>query len=254
MIGVSCPDFCSHNFVEIWNAVSENFKHWEIFSEANHALPTNTGLFLGFRDDHKDMTYSIHAPIADINLASLNERIREASFMEIYSTMESAKEMGIKTITIHPGIYSFAVGGMKERSIANAKLTLKMLAHSARSVGDITLAVENMPSFPIMMGQTPDELGELVDGTDLSICFDIGHANTMNCINEFIDRFKDRLANVHIHDNMGDRDAHLGLGEGNIDFEAVLSKLKGYTGNYIIESKSLESAIRSKVVLEKLIN
>ena len=68
-----------------------------------------------------------------------------------------------------------------------------------------------------------------------------------------IDTFSDRIANVHIHDNMGERDEHLTLGEGSIDFQHVISMLKGYTGNYIIESKNLDSAVRSKKVLERLL-
>jgi len=35
------------------------------------------------------------------------------------------------------------------------------------------------------------------------------------------------------------------VGDGNIDFESVFNKLGRYTGNYIIESRSLESAVES---------
>jgi sugar phosphate isomerase/epimerase len=116
----------------------------------------------------------------------------------------------------------------------------------------VTAAIENMPSFFIMMGQTPEELLALLDGTDLSICFDIGHANTVGKIDECIELFGDRIANVHIHDNLGKNDDHLTIGDGTIDFISVLSKLNRYKGNYIIESKSLESAIKSKERLERI--
>ena len=52
--------------------------------------------------------------------------------------------------------------------------------------------------------------------------------------------------NIHIHDNNGQQDQHLTVGDGNIDFKHVLSKLSGYGGRYVIESKSFESAVDSQ--------
>lgn len=196
------------------------------------------------------MTYSIHSPICDTNIASLNERMREASVDEMISVMECAVKMDISTVTIHPGIYSLAIPNMRNASVEQARISLKQLEREANDLG-IVPAIENMPNFPIMMGQTAEELGELIDGTDLKICFDIGHANTTCQTDEFIEMFKDSIVNIHIHDNNGDRDAHMTVGDGNIDFDSVLSKLKSYSGKYIIESKTFESAIASKRYLEE---
>ena len=92
-----------------------------------------------------------------------------------------------------------------------------------------------------------------MDGTDLRICFDIGHANTMGQIDAMIDLFADRISNIHIHDNNGERDEHLTIGDGSIDFEHVIRRLSGYKGNYIIESKDLPSAVLSNQRLKKLL-
>jgi sugar phosphate isomerase/epimerase len=69
-----------------------------------------------------------------------------------------------------------------------------------------------------------------------------------------IDAFFDRIANVHIHDNNGDRDAHMTIGDGSIDFQHVLKRLSRYSGNYIIESRSFESAVESQSRLESLLS
>ncbi|MDR3282186.1 MAG: sugar phosphate isomerase/epimerase [Candidatus Methanoplasma sp.] len=251
MIGVSCTDFCSRAPEEIWEEVSKEFSHWEIFSEAKHAIGGFLERFLEKKDSY-DMSYSVHAPICEVNIASLNERMREAAVIDIVVTMEVAAAMGAQTVTVHPGVYSMAVGGMKARAEDLARLSLKTVSRAAKEYG-VTVAVENMPSIPVMMGRTPEELGALVEGMDLGICFDIGHANTMGNIDEFLDRFEGKIANVHIHDNNGDRDAHLTMGEGSIDFRPVVSKLSGYRGNYVIESKSLESAVKSTTALEALL-
>jgi len=117
----------------------------------------------------------------------------------------------------------------------------------------IAACLENMPSFKFMIGRTAKEMFELVDGTDMKICFDIGHANTVNQIDEMTDLLGDRIKNVHIHDNNGDNDDHMTIGDGNIDFEKVLKKLSKYKGKYIIESRSLESAVISRDRLRGLL-
>lgn len=250
MIGMSCTQFGVEDPEKIMDEVSKNFELWEIFSEAENSVTKFSSRFNEIKGSY-GMRYSVHAPICDINIASVNDMIRETSVEETVRTMEHANRMGIGTVTVHPGIYSMVLYDVKHRSVRLAKQSLKMIEKGSREYG-VTAAVENMPSFGIMMGRTPEELLDLLDGTDLMICFDIGHANTMGLIDECIDAFKGRMANIHIHDNMGKNDDHMTIGDGNIDFIKVLSKLKNYKGNYVIESRNMASAVASKERLEKM--
>lgn len=197
------------------------------------------------------MTYSLHTSISDTNVAAINDRMREATLCELEEEFSYAVKMNAHTVTVHPGTICMGVRDTRDLSLECARSSMKVLDRLSAEYG-LTVAIENMPNIPVMLGQTASELEYIVDGTNLSICFDIGHANTMNQIDEMIDCFKNRIANVHIHDNNSDKDAHMTIGDGNIDFEYVLSRLKKYSGNYIIESKSLESAILSKSRLEKM--
>lgn len=251
MIGMSCPDFCALDFRETWENVSKAFTHWEIFSEADHDINKTAPVLKSFPDMDK-MTYSVHAAISETNIAGLNDMMWEASIAEIRSEVESAASIDAHTVTVHPGLFSLSVKGLEERSIARSKESMKILDRISREYG-VKIVIENMPSFIYMLGQNAKDLEFLLEETDLKICFDIGHANTMGQIDEMLETFRGRIGNIHIHDNMGDRDSHLTMGEGNIDFAKALSKLKGYKGNYIIEAKSLESAIVSKKKLEKLL-
>ena len=250
MIGVSCPGFCAAEPEKIIEKVEKDFVLWEIFSEYKHDVTKFSPRFNDIRGSY-NMEYSIHAPICDINIAAVNDKVREAALDETIRTMEHANLMGVKTVTIHPGLYSTSLDNVKEESIRHSRDSLKIIEKWAKEYG-VTAAIENMPSFRIMMGQTPEELLALLDGTDLSICFDIGHANTMGKIDECIELFGDRIVNVHIHDNLGKNDDHMTIGDGIIDFTRVLSKLKQYKGNYVIESRNIESAIVSKKRLEAL--
>ena len=244
MIGVSSTYFCEESVESTLEKVSKEFKLWEIFSEAEHYLPQVVGRVAQLSKSY-DLKYSIHAPIMDVNIAALSERMREASTLELMAIMEQAIELNVKTITIHPGMYSMAINGQEKKSIEKAKRSIRTLDRVVSEFG-IAIAVENMPSFRFMLGRKAEELNELVEGTNMGICFDIGHANTTGQIDKMIDLFKDRIVNVHIHDNHGEQDEHLAIGDGKIDFKPILKRLSGYKGNYIIESKSLESAVRSK--------
>ena len=250
-IGVSCPDFGAVPFSDMLKDIAGKFSHWEIFSEADHAVQKISGGFADYTEP-LGMTFSIHTSIADTDLAAVNDRMREAAVMEMMSEMEAAVQMGIDTLTVHPGIVSLSVKGIRDRSIMQAKNSMRMLDRASQEYG-VTACIENMPNFPIMLGITADELNTIVDGTDLGICFDIGHANTSGQMDAMIDTFGDRISNVHIHDNMGKNDDHMTIGDGNIDFRHVIGRLRKYAGRYIIESKTLESAIESQERLKKIL-
>ena len=250
MIGMSCTQFGIEDPERIMNMVSKDFELWEIFSEAENSVTKFSSRFNEIKGSY-NMKYSIHAPICDINIASVNDHIRDSSVEETLRTMDHANRMDVRTVTIHPGIYSMVLYDVKDRSIELSKRSLKRIEKGADEYG-VTAAIENMPSFGIMMGQTPEGLLELIDGTDLKICFDIGHANTMGLIDECIDAFGGRIVNIHIHDNTGKNDDHMTIGDGAIDFMKVLPRLKWYRGNYIIESRNMESAIVSKKRLEEM--
>lgn len=247
MIGVSCTGFCSKDFKEIWNDVSSNFSHWEIFSEGTNSVQGISCDFVNHVSEYS-MSYSLHSSIADTNVAAVNDCMRSATLRELCSEMDHMRMMDLDMMTVHPGVSSLVCSDLRGRSLECAKLTMRDLNKASLDSG-VKVAIENMPNLPFMLGRTAQELSEIIDGTELGVCFDIGHANTMGEIENMVDTFKERIINIHIHDNMGDRDAHLTLGEGNIDFRHVIDIMSGYSGNYIIESKTLESAVISKSIL-----
>ncbi|MCQ2056105.1 MAG: sugar phosphate isomerase/epimerase [archaeon] len=251
MIGISSTGFCSYEIDDIITEISKYFDFWEIFAEAKHHLRVIESKLPALATSF-NLKYSLHAPISDINIASFNERIREDSVLEILSTIESAIQLNIDKITIHPGILSISVPCMREKSIAQAKKSLRSIDRISQQYG-ATVAVENMSSFPFFLGQTSEEIIDLLDGTNLAFCLDIGHANTTNQTESLITDLKDRLVNIHIHDNNGEKDEHLTLGDGNINFKKILSKLKFYEENYIIESKSILSGVKSRDYLKTIL-
>jgi len=233
-------------------SVSQEFNAWEIVAEGKHYLPDIEKEFLDVTSSF-DIDFSVHAPLSDINIGSLSSRARELSVREICNTLQAAGRMNIALCTIHPG--SFGPLGMLDKP-AVSKMTrgsLTVIERVAHNSG-VKVALENMPNMGmIMMGRSPAELLPLLEGLDFGICLDIGHANTAGTIDDFL-RYKDRVINVHIHDNLGDRDAHLPIGEGNIDFRKVLLGLSGYEGRYVIEARSLTDGVISRDRLQSLLS
>lgn len=156
MIGISCTEFSAYDFKEVLPEVAKEFKHWEIFAEAEHHLRGIEGLFKTMKDAY-ELSYSIHAPISDINLASLNERIREDSVIEMLATLESAANLDIGLVTVHPGLTCMAVPYMDEKAVMKAKKSLGALDRLSDEYG-VAVAIENMPSFPFMLGQTAEDM------------------------------------------------------------------------------------------------
>lgn len=93
----------------------------------------------------------------------------------------------------------------------------------------------------------------IVKALGIKITLDIGHANNplyrvrnatrgddykYASIAESIKEQHELIANIHIHDNHGEKDEHLSPGEGNIDFLPIIAMLKKvkYKGPLTIES------------------
>ena len=96
---------------------------------------------------------------------------------------------------------------------------------------------------------------------DLRMTLDIGHAQLLakkNTSFGFIERCFERIAHVHVHDNRGGTsvkdDLHLALGEGNVDYQTILSSLmrSGYDSTITMEVKPPDMA-STRETLQRLI-
>ena len=71
------------------------------------------------------------------------------------------------------------------------------------------------------------ELLELADSSRLGFVLDVGHAQTLEQLGffpfkEWLDRFSDRIIEIHIHDVKGITD-HFSPGIGEVDFNELTS-------------------------------
>lgn len=172
------------------------------------------------------------------DLASLDSEIRRFSMEEVEKSLGMAKQLGARIVTIHGGFC---------RNQDQYSKNLDALRNSLEELNDyanaVKLCLENLPTINHFgdkveeIPKSPEDLNSLVEGLDnVGITLDTGHANTIEPPQDFFYKLK-KVWNIHAHDNRGDRDNHLILGEGNIDFVYLIELLKdkNYGGYFNLE-------------------
>ncbi|MBU4032865.1 MAG: sugar phosphate isomerase/epimerase [Candidatus Thermoplasmatota archaeon] len=252
MIGFSCPPMCIMPLSEAAEMVLPHFGHWEIVSEARHFIP-DVERDIEILQQTTDLGISVHAPFSDINPAAFTESARKFAVSTLCEIIRVCHRLGIGPITVHPGV----VGPIQRYGRENVfKLTRKSLEEIVAEVRElgVGIALENMPAMYATILHTAKEMEEMLEGLEMGMCFDIGHANISHQIDDLLAMEK-RFINMHVHDNVGGpKDQHLAIGTGKIDF-SVLGKLT-YRGNHIIEVKSTDmaEAVTSKRYLERVLD
>jgi sugar phosphate isomerase/epimerase len=175
-----------------------------------------------------------------VSTADLTDSIREASLQEMYNSLEVAAELGAVKAVLHPG----HIGGLgiyvKETALAHVNESLAAIINRAQDLG-LCVCLENM--FPRCRAFVePDDFTEILQRfPKLKITLDTGHANIGSRggqrVFTFIEQFGQRIGHLHISDNFGERDDHIPVGAGTIDFLKIINALKrcGYDDTATLE-------------------
>ncbi|MCP8304356.1 MAG: sugar phosphate isomerase/epimerase [archaeon] len=225
---------------------------WEIVDEGHHSL-TRKRVRMIQDLSSQGYTFTIHSPYSSTNIADLDSGRRRESLVKLKKSIESAAEAEAKALVLHPGLKARDKDQtMAERLNEESILTLYDYAESS----GIVLALENMNPATQHFMTKPRDFEEFFERNKvrLKMVFDVGHAYIGSLVDEFISKLSDRFITVHFHDNKGDRDEHLGIGDGSIDWRGVTSQLirLDFRGMYIVESvvKPYESVAKLKEMLE----
>ena len=149
-------------------------------------------------------------------------------------TLQMAGAMGLRMLTMHPSPY-----------LEHLERYAYFMAPMIREFGRhrVIMAIENVPAYDAhSMNRLFYQFRKRLDRFEqlfLGMCIDIGHAH---CLNRDPVAFMNTLSaeipimNAHVHDNFGDRDAHLEIGRGDIDFVTAFQVLfERYTGSLVLE-------------------
>lgn len=194
--------------------------------------------------DNFNLKYSIHSPIININIASLNEAIRNASIGEIKKSIDLANEIDAEIVVVHPGSVPFLGRDFEDKIYELANDAIKEIGDYGKDLG-VTAAIENMPAIEGHMYQDIYKLDELLTSLEMNMTLDIGHAFHAGYAPS--EMYFESIKHIHAHDNNGDDDSHYALGEGSIDINTIVNKFedKKYDGIYIIEVNDSDSVKKS---------
>ena len=179
---------------------------------------------------------TVHAPVLDLNPASYNDYVHEATIKETLWSLDLAKRLDARLVTVHAGKRTVHRHPTKE----DWSKFLKYLKASIKKADDldIDLSLENsMPGISSMCSR-PEEMKEVLNRfPGLFFTFDVTHAyiQSPEMALAFIEEIGDRILNVHIgapHDGKPHYPSHK---KKNLD--KVLLALHGsdYDGDLTIE-------------------
>jgi sugar phosphate isomerase/epimerase len=205
--------------------------HVEIFAGRYHFNYVDRGAVREMADwltDRQIHLDSIHSPVyldSDSRRRSEHpisiaepERVRRLEAVEeVKRVLEVAEAIPYRYLVQHLGLSHDA---FDQRKFDAAFNSLEHLCVFAKQRG-VTIALENIPNE---LSTAPNLLA-FIDQTrlrDLRICFDAGHAHLAEGVEPVFSLLKDLVVTTHLHDNHGDRDAHLFPYEGSIDWDVAL--------------------------------
>ncbi len=177
-------------------------------------------------------------------IASPFLELREQAFALVGAAFETFAAAGVRLVNVHPDPVSRL---FSERDVlARNADAIARLTEDAEERG-LTLMVENLGrSFSKVEDFEP--IFAVADNARFHL--DVAHAHMWrgkdepNRTAELLQAFRDRLAHVHVSDNLGGEDLHLPLGVGTIDWPDVVATLKraGWDGTVTLEVFAPERA------------
>ncbi|MDD1754974.1 MAG: sugar phosphate isomerase/epimerase family protein [Methanothrix sp.] len=230
------------------------YSGWEIVHEGRQRLtPENLAEARNIVET-THLTITVHLPYSDLNLASVNQPIWEETVRQMKNCLDLAGDFA-RLAVVHPGHFSPLGMQLPDAAWSQAILGIQQVSDHAAEL-DMRVAVENMVNMPAILGRRPEEIAgiiETVDRENVGFIFDVGHANTNGNVEDFL-KLKDQVIHMHVHDNHGERDEHLPVGNGTVPWKKVAQAMKNYKGRIVTESRSLEEGQRSINRLKKLMS
>lgn len=200
-----------------------------------------------------DIHLGLHT-LSGVNMAEYSNYFRQAADEYLRAYIDMATRLDAEWVVAHAG-YHFT-DDYEQRKQASLE-RLQRASDYAEEKG-VHLLLENMNREPPdaevnYLGYTVEECAfyfENLPSPNLHWTFTINHATLVpEGIDGFLDAFGiDRMREVRVADNLGDKEHHMFPGEGSIDFRALFTRLESmaYTGHYTNGFGTMDDMLRGR--------
>ena len=227
--------------------------HIELADEGLHALNKRRVKNLKEAAEAHNLDFTVHAPWAGTNIASPSPDLRRAVLKRLTKSIVYAGQLDCRLWLFHPGSRTGLSPIYPGKDWQLNLESVRALLNVARREG-VEIAIENTPEpFPSLMKSVGDFLRFYEDlGDDIGMVLDVAHANLNNQIQDFIKQFSKKIVHMHVSDNYGANDLHLGIGYGSIDWASVAKMVKDAEYGNLIMIESTEHVEESVQFLRRL--
>jgi sugar phosphate isomerase/epimerase len=170
------------------------------------------------------LTVTLHAPFVDLSAGSTDRAIRAVTRKRFEELLRLVPIFSPRTVVAHAGYdwrrYEYFRGTWLDNSAAFWAEVAEGLERSGSQ-----LMLENVYEHG------PGEMRELFERLrpgKVGLCLDCGHLTAFGRtpLDEWLHVLGPFIGQLHLHDNQGQRDEHLPLGRGVIDFSRLFAYLK----------------------------
>ncbi len=216
------------------HVAAHGFEAIEVFATRSHFDYRSTeaaARLAEWLSDTRLAMHSIHAPIVEavrdgqwlgsFSTADGDETRRRAAVAEVAAALAVARTVPFQYLVVHLGVPSSVQPASSDNQLDAAVRSVEEIVDLASDVG-VRVAVEVMPNKLSSAEALTRLIEDRLDGTNVGVCFDYGHANLMGDVGEAIEALSGHLWTTHVHDNLGQRDDHLPPFAGSIDWEAAM--------------------------------
>ena len=187
----------------------------------------------------------------DLCAGAVDRKVRAVTVERFTHALDIASALGARSLVLHSGYEHWKFDHKIDKWLEGSLETWPPLIERAR-LGGTRIAVENI--FEWEPGPLATLMGRL--GCEhFGVCFDIGHYNlfTKKPLSCWLDALAPHITQLHLHDNHGDADAHLAMGEGAIRYEELFERLRGRDLLYTIEARSYAAVLKSRNRIDELL-
>jgi sugar phosphate isomerase/epimerase len=172
--------------------------------------------------------------IAPFSIGAASEERRRQAVSEAAAALDLAARVPFRYLVLHVGVPIRAASHDNHAESARRSIEEICALAARRSVG---VALEVIPNSLSSAPALVTLIEEQLDGLDVGICLDYGHAHIMGDLGEAVETVSGHLWTTHVHDNRGSEDEHLVPYAGSIDWAAAMMETQkiGYEGALMFE-------------------